>query len=423
MLRKCLVGILIVLFLSSLEGLAFAQEVVTLRVAHAWEPTFIDVQKKFDEEFMKRHPNIKIQLENYSWDNILEKYQTQAATKTLPDVFYIHCSWGQNFIKSGMLMNLQPLIDKDPAFNMKDFFPVAFTPFKDKGNIYVIPYDCGSVILFYNVDMFKSAGLAFPNKNWRLDKEYFETALKLTKKDDKGNIIQFGIDRGPSLDYEVIIPALKSFGGRFMNDEETQLYLTEPKTIAAAQWWTDLITKYHVSPTPAESQGLVEPFTFGKVGMTFGGSWMLERWVRFGKFKADVQEWPSGPAGRFTSAAGSGYGISAYTKYPKEAWTYLREYLSKDGEVFMWGKTGRGSPTRRSAWPSFEDAWKGLNVKAFRNAMNYAEYVHPISPVAAQLNQIRDREIQLILLGKKTVAEAFKTIEEESLPIMAKASK
>jgi ABC-type glycerol-3-phosphate transport system substrate-binding protein len=55
--------------------------------------------------------------------------------------------------------------------------------------------------------------------------------------------------------------------------------------------------------------------------------------------------------------------------------------------------------------------------------MNYAEYVRPISPVAAQLNQIRDREIQLILLGKKTVEEAFKTIEDESLPIMTKANK
>jgi len=146
-MKRFLVFSLTIVFILTLEVTSFAQQVVTLRVAHAWEPTFLDVQKKFDEEFMKRHPNIKIQMENYSWDNVLEKYQTQAVAKTLPDIFYVHFSWAQNFIRSGMLMNLQSSIDKDPSFNMKDFFPVAFTPFTYKKDTYMIPYDCGAITI------------------------------------------------------------------------------------------------------------------------------------------------------------------------------------------------------------------------------------------------------------------------------------
>jgi len=429
MLKKCLVfGLIVVIFTLSLQGVLFAQQVVTLRVVHAWPPVEMERQKKLDEEFMKKYPNIKLQVENATWSELLTKYQTQAAAKALPDVYYLHYTWAQMLIRNGMLLNLQPFIDKDPSFNLKDFFPVTLVPYKDKkGDIYAIPYDCNSYPLYYNIDLFKKAGLAFPNSKWRLDKEFLETAIKLTIKDDKGRIIQWGLDGNFSqLPADIRTSQFEAFGARDSNDEETELYITEPKAIEAVKWWTDLVVKYHVAPTPAEAKAIVQPFSFGKVAMSYGGPYDLERWAQYGSFKVNVEEMPIGPSGiRPNAIAGSAYGISPFTQHPKEAWLYLKFYMSKESLEFMWSKPGALIPARRSAGAPFENWWreKGLNAKVFRKAIEYSKYGHFISPAGPEVNQIFGREIQLILLGQKTVEDALNKIEQDALPVLAKYNK
>lgn len=395
---------------------------ITLRVAHTWESTFLDVQKEFDKKFMERHPDIEVKFENYTWADALEKYQTQAAAGTLPDVFYVHCSYAQQLIRQGVLKPLDSFVERTPEFNFDDFFPVALTPNYHKGVLYALPYDAGPMGLFYNKDMFNEAGLSYPDESWDLD-AFLAHAQKLTRDTSgDGKVDQWGVVG--TLTYETLnAPVLAGFGAKLINEDETEMLLTSPEAIEAFKWWAALNLEHEVAPTPVQSSAIVEPFAFGKVGMTFGGSWMLERWVRFGRFDADVAHVPAGPAGRFTTVAGSAYGISANTKNEEAAWLYLSEYLSEEGVEFMWGRTGRGSPARASAWPSFKKAWEGKNVGVFEEAMDYGMFVRPISPAAAQANTIIDREIELMLLGKKSVEEVLKQIKKEVDPVLAEYNK
>lgn len=425
------VGISIALVLPIGTG-AFAQKKVTLRTHHMWEATFIPVQQEFDRKFMSEHPNIIIKRSNSTdWAHALEKYLTQAAAGKLPDVFYIHFSWAQKLIREGTLVNLQPYIERNAEeVNIEDFYPVSLTPFKLKGDIYILPYDAGTNALYYNKEMFDKEGIAYPDWNWTLE-TLLDVSRKLTKDTNgDGEIDQYGIYE-ELWSQEMLGPMLKSFGGRFVNDNETECLLTDPASIKGLKWWADLTLKHHVQPTPEVAAafaggGVTDPFAFGKVAMTFGGSWMLERWIALGGFEADVAPVPEGPAGRFDTIAGSGYGIPKTSEHFEEAWTYLKAYLSPEGQRFMWGRTGRGSPTRKSAWSSFEQAWKekGLdNVIVFKKMIPYSSYARPYSPPAAQVMDIVEREFELMLLGKQTVEETAKKIKTKVDPLLEQNKK
>ena len=83
------------------------------------------------------------------------------------------------------------------------------------------------------------------------------------------------------------------------------------------------------------------------------GTWATPPIQAGSKFKWDMAKFPKGPKAHVMASAGSGYGITRDSKAADAAWIYLNEYLSTAGQAYMWGITGRGSPARLSAWPSY----------------------------------------------------------------------
>jgi len=49
-------------------------------------------QNQFDKLFSERHPNIAIEAENTTFADYLQKYTTQAAGGSLPDIMYTQFS-------------------------------------------------------------------------------------------------------------------------------------------------------------------------------------------------------------------------------------------------------------------------------------------------------------------------------------------
>src|SRR5581483_1001619 len=94
-------------------------------------------------------------------------------------------------------------------------------------------------------------------------------------------------------------------------------------------------------------------FTLGRAAMMNSGSWAAPALTLNAKFKWDIANWPKGPQKQVTYAAGSAYTITKNSEQKDAAWIYLNEYLSTAGSTFMWGLTGRGSPARKSVWPSY----------------------------------------------------------------------
>ena len=188
------------------------------------------------------------------------------------------------------------------------------------------------------------------------------------------------------------------------------------------QWFADLIHVHEVAPTPAQASAIPSgAWVSGQAAMFGLASWGTPQLHQFATFEWDVAPWPEGPAGRKTGSFGSGFGITRDSKNRDAAWSYLREYLSKEGMEFMWGASGRGSPAREAAYQSWMDSDPAPdNAQYYMEALrDYAVTGHPyhILP-GGEIMDVFNRYTDLIQTGDMTVEEAVDGIMMEASPLL-----
>lgn len=398
-----------------------ASQATTLSLAFTWEAAFQPTQEAFNKKFSEKHPNIQLKDIYNTWAQHNQIVPTWAASHTLPDVIYVHGSRVQPWAHLGVFVPLDPYLQQDKSFNLDDFFKIGLDLYIRKGKHYALPYDNGPIILAYNADLFQKAGAKPPDENTTMD-DLRAMAKNLTKPGE-----QWGIDRLLSGSNEGLIARVGPWGGQVMDDQETKILLNSDESATALQWWADILLKDKSAPSPAESQAIQGgPWLAGKVALYPAATWDTPTFHANAKFNWDVAPWPKGPKAQKTGAFGSGFGTTSDSKAPDAAWTYLAEYLSKDGMEFMWGTTGRGSPARKSAYPSFlASSIAPKHAKYFEDAENtYAAEGHPYTNLnAAQILDILNREVDKVLRGTETAKQAVSNIQQQADPIMAQGAK
>jgi len=395
---------------------------VTLTVSHAWDASFWPRQQQFDKFFMQRHPKIQIKAENTPFAQYLQKYLTQAAGGNPPDVMYNQFAWAQNFISQNLFLPLDSYIEKQTDFNLDDFTKSSMGYYADKGNQYGIAYDCGPIMLFYNKDMFDQAGIKHPNANWTMD-DMKDAAIKLTKGNGRNKV--FGLSAIPYPGGDITPVRLKAFGGRFVDERETECVIDDPASVKAMEWWMDMYLKHKAMPSPADQQAMQQSdaFTLGRAAMAGNGSWATPGLLEQADFKWAIADWPKGPQGRFTAAEGSAYSITAKSPNQDAAWIYLNEYLSSAGQSFMWGSTGRGSPARNSAWKSYLSSdfapegtdlvYKALNTYATSDGVLYR-------PTTPEVGNTATPVWDSVVAGKVSVSDGCSQLVKKLNPVLAK---
>jgi multiple sugar transport system substrate-binding protein len=369
---------------------------------------------------MARHPNITVRSENTPFSEYLQKYLTQAAAGTLPDLMYVQFAWAQQLIEQGSLIELDNYIAQATDFNLEDFTEPSLVSYRSNDKLYGIPYDEGPGILFYNKDIFDNAGVGYPDDTWTLD-TLKEAAIKLTSGEGPNKI--YGLADTPVPGTTMAPSYLYPFGAAFISEpEEDQCLINTPEAKQAMEWWMELRLQHNAVPSPGDVQTLSWPaFQHGRIAMFLEGTWATPPIHENANFNWDVAMWPKGPEGHATFSAGSCYAITKDSKNQDAAWIYLNEYISAPGQTFMWASTGRGSPSRISAWdaylgsefapPNARVALESLNTIASHEIMD-----KPTGPrVTQRINPIWD----LVVNKQLGVAEALDQICQEIDPILA----
>ena len=116
------------------------------------------------------------------------------AAGTGPDIWLMHNTWLPKHADK-----IQPLPqevlkgEKNPLFTIKDFqdqfLDVTLADLTQNSQIYALPIYVDTLGLYYNKDLFNTAGIASPPATWD---EFNNDVKKLTTIDQRGNIVKSG---------------------------------------------------------------------------------------------------------------------------------------------------------------------------------------------------------------------------------------
>lgn len=131
---------------------------------------------------------------------------------------------------------------------LNSFYPALMENGKVDGLTYGIPFQRSTIVMYYNKDAFRDAGLdpERPPQNWD---ELVEMGQKLVKTNANGQVERWGV-MIPSTGYPYwMFGALaKQNGEVLMNSAGNQTWFNKPGVVEALEYWRDLGSRYGVMP-------------------------------------------------------------------------------------------------------------------------------------------------------------------------------
>lgn len=287
-------------------------------------------------------PQITIKLETSSFDDYFAKLGARLRSGDAPCIVSMQALQTTGHTQ-GMLP-LDDLIAKN-EFDVTDFDKSVMDGLSADGKQYALPYDVGPVILTYNRDMFRNAGVPEPRVGWTLA-EFESAARKLTG--DR----TYGFVAAPQ-DVWMFSMVLAKTGAQ-PTDGAGGLRLTTPAMTEGVQWYADLAARKKVAPRlPAADPAFSDrEFLSGNVAMGTNGPWALLNLKNQAGFRVGLTTLPAGPDGSRTFSSGSGFGISRSCPDPEGAFKAITLMTAKKQLEWL-GGVGRAYPSRESA----QHAW------------------------------------------------------------------
>lgn len=362
-------------------------------------PDHLNTLNALIQIFEKKYPNIRISYQTAPYGDYFTKLQTEIAGGNAPDTFELDYGNFLGYAKSGSLLNLSKVAAADKSFSAGVFYPRAYSSFRVGKTQFGLPESFSDVLLFYNKDLFKQAGVAFPTAKWTW-KDEMRAAEKLTNK-SKG---VWG-DFQPIQFYE-FYKVLAQNGGSFFNASQTKATFDSPAGIGALDWLLGKPGK--VMPTTEQMGGLDDAtmFKLGKLAMWHNGIWQFAA-MKDAPFDWDVVVEPAGKvkANHFFANA---VAASAKTAHPKEAWLWLK-FLSSSHESVKArvGSSWELAPVKdKAAFRAYLAQRPPANRQAVLDALNNP-VLTPTIKSEQQMQDIVSGDLQKAQLGQESAAAAL----------------
>ena len=306
----------------------------------------VAVLKKLLQKFETAHPRIQVDLLHIP-DNYYQKLQLLIAGDLTPDVMLTNSISFPIYASQGIFMDLQPLLsekvsektgrDQASDSEFSEFYPQALQAFTwrmqtGKKILGALPRDISDVVIFYNRDLFKRAGLPEPASHWTWVQFLKATQTLTVDTNHDGDPDQFGFSfyAQPPLFW---LPFVWSAGGDLFDANLQQVTLDQPAALEGLQFYANLRNQEHVAPKKVESGGITmsQLFLQQKIAMLISGRWSVPVLREQARFGWDVAPFPIGPGGHSrVGIDASGYAVSAKTVHPQESLALVRFLLSAE---------------------------------------------------------------------------------------------
>ncbi len=411
-------ALLTVVFALGIGEAAEKVKIAYWRVSHPIEGA---AAKTLAKSFMEKYPNIEVDVQMFPVAEYEQKIRTAIAGGVAPDMIAIDGPTIAAYAYQGAIIPLDDYYTKE---SREDILDATLREIVWRGKIWAGPLQQASNAIWYNKAMFDQEGITPPrdvDKAWTWA-EFLEAAKRMTKRKSDGSVEVWGLKLALGFSEWAAyseMPWLWQNGADILSPDGTKSdgFLNSPAAVEALTFWQDLFIKHKVAPQSPVVTGSVvsqEPLAVGQAAMIIAGTAPQAFYQqKFPNFQYGVTPLPRNKA-QVTPCGSWHMAITAQSKHPKEAWSFVDWVTGKAGTKY-WYETTRYLPTRKSVYDSHADLGE-YPIKIFSEQTKRFCKPRPVTPAYPVVSDAIIQTFQDAAFGKdpKTSLDlAVRTIDRE----------
>jgi sn-glycerol 3-phosphate transport system substrate-binding protein len=374
-------------------------------------------------EFEKANPGIKVKpIYAGTYQETIVKVLTALKSGEPPHTSVLLSTDMFTLIDEDAIIPFDDFIQsaEDKAW-MASFFPAFMLNSRTGGKTWGIPFQRSTIVLYWNKEMFKEAGLD-PNRPPATWAEMLDYAKKLTRRDASGNVTQWGLQIPSSgFPYWLFQAFTTQNDVLLMNEAGTQTFFDRPAVVEALQFWTDLGRTHRVMPPGIIEWGTTpKDFFERKMAMMWTTTGNLTNVRTNAKFDFGVAMLPAGKRRGSPTGGGNFYLFKKNTPAQNAATLKFIKWTTTPERAAEWGIATGYVAVRQDAWttPAMQKYVAGFPAAAVARD----QLPHAVAELSTHENQrvtkALNDALQAALTGAKAPAQALKDAQAEAERIL-----
>jgi len=373
-----------------------------------------EVAGEIAADFMRRNPDIRVEVQKMPLTAAHEKLLTAYAGETLPDVCQVGNTWLAEFDALDALEPLDSFVT-NAGFPVGDYFPAILDSNRLAGRLVGIPWYVDTRLLFCRMDMLKDAGFDTAPTSWDEWREVL-AAIKKNVGSSRYSILL------PINEFEQIMILGLQQPAELLRDNGRYGNFRSPDFKRALSFYDEIFER-DWAPRMSNTQisNVWDEFGNGLYAFYMSGPWNIAEFKR--RLPAHLQDdWmtapmpgPDGPG--LSNAGGSSLVIFRTSQKQEQAWKFI-EYLSEvDTQRRFYQSTG-DIPPRVATWDAPELVSSPYS-RAFRVQLERVRSP-PRVPEWERICQEMRMAQERVVLGASSVEQAAIDLDRKADEILEK---
>lgn len=419
-------------------GLRYVDGRVQVRFWHAMTGVNENALKKMADEFNASQDSYKVvPIYQGGYPDLLKKLVASFGTGSMPTMIQLDDIELRFMVDSGATVPPQDFIDRDAAtsgasqgypapIDLSDFEPRALQYYTLDGKLRAMPFNLSGLVLYYDKDAFKEAGLD-PEKPPATLEELRADSEKLLKRDARGDVTRYGI--ALSIDAWKFEQMLAKQGALYANNGNgrealaTSVAFDSPEGTAILAWWQDMVKSGLAKNVGRQgTQAFISMIT-GQSGMVIESTASLRTLMALGPQRFGAAPLPSiglNPSGGIVLGGAAAWIMKDRPDVEQRgAWEFLK-FATQPQVQAQWHFDTGYFPVRVSSWdmepaatlhrefPQFTTA-RDQVLRSPQNAATAGAVIGPFTQVREGI----ENAFEAVVVGGKTPEEALRKAAED----------
>jgi len=299
-------------------------------------------------EFERRHPGLRVRVQQIPWSAAHEELVTAYAGNAMPDLFQLGNTWIPEFVALRAVEPLDARLQAWPADALADYFPGILATNRLDGRTYALPWYVDTRLFFYRTDLLAAAGFAELPTTWE---EWVRamSQLKARAGPERHAILL------PINEWQLPVILALQRGATLLRDHDQYGNFQEPRFREAFDFYLSLFER-KLAPSVGNHQvaNLYQEFANGAFAVYVSGPWNIGEFGRRLPM-ATQPHWNTAPLPGFDAepgrslAGGASLALSRTSPRREAAWKLLEFLAEPEQQARFYQLTG-DLPARQSAW-------------------------------------------------------------------------